>query len=240
MKLVYTPSNHCDAIPFTTPEIIAKVLQCDSSIIKDYIKQNLHDFRKLTSFPKSIYCDVMEENHLNEAQAILLVSRMNKSKTVKALRDELIRQFDAATDELDERKDRREQFRAARQVRTNLMRRLGIKASLHGRYAELAYNFVYGESASIVRYRNGVPAYAQTVDFLTAAEMVELTKAQAVICEHLRAGHDYNYIKAWIKKQRATAESASTDEDVPDLVEDPMFWKYVAEKLRPYFFDISA
>jgi len=223
MELVKTASNHCDATPYTTPEIVAEAAQVSSSTIEAHLKNHAADFHKHGNPHKSKmlrHGEGTAPNHLNEAQTMLLLSYLKDSDNIKALRNEYIAQFSAINSELADRRAQKNRFYTARQERTILMRELDVV----GDYAELAYMMAFGKSSKTVRSEYHIPGHSQAIDYLPTAELSALTDAQVKLSKHLRAGHDYKNIKSLLTQDTAGNEMPS----------DEVLWQFIAKKLIPF------
>lgn len=89
-------------------------------------------------------------------------------------------------------------------------------------------------TASLGTSLNGVPARTQTVDYMTAEDIATLNQAQYDISAYLRKEYSYEQIRALVTPQPLDTNKESTPEDVPGADMGVMFWKFVAENIRPH------
>ena len=236
MNMVHVSSNRCDAVTYTTPEIIAKAAQIDIAVVEGYIQNIYWELCELTSHSNSRHSENNSRNRLNKAQAELLLAHMEKDGSYTSLRDELIRQFDTIIGSLKARKAQRKLFYAARLERIDAMRDLEIASCYHGKYSDLALFMGLGESTRCTRYKYAVPAGKQTVDYLSVQELTALTEAQKDMTKLLCNGYDYEKIRNEVMKRFVEAEEkrATSAKDVPSVEDGAVFWKYVADNVRPF------
>lgn len=203
-KLVIVPSGHCNTIPHTTPAIIAEHTQVSLSVLEALYKSHHADFCKHADSPSKQcyrYCDQAMPEQLNEAQAMLLLALLKNTVPVQAVRIALIEQFNVANKELSMRREQRADYQIALAERNTLLAERGISNSCRPKFTDLAYLIAFDRDSRAVRRENRVPAYDNTVDYMSMDDIFALTSAQEEVSELLRAGKSYEQIRAIVMPQ---------------------------------------
>jgi len=207
-KLVFLEPNKIDAIPFTTSEVIAEFAginyRAAQKTIETY-KSDLEEFGKVrlvvtpsinskTGQSKKIY-------HLNEEQATLLITFLKNTPTVRAFKIALVHEFYRMKTELLTRQVLRQELKPIRRELTDVIQddpnhnEWSFKL-----YTDLAYKAVIGKNAAQIRKERGAKSKAVAVDYMTSAELAQITKKTYQIAALIELGMDYYQVKDVILK----------------------------------------
>jgi Uncharacterized phage-encoded protein len=202
-KLVFLEPDKIDAIPFTTSEVIAEFAginyRAAQKTIETY-KSDLENFGKVrlvvtplinskTGQSKKIY-------HLTEEQATLLITFLKNTPTVRAFKIALVHEFYRMKTELLQRQVLRQELKPIRRELTDVIQddpnhnEWSFKL-----YTDLAYKAVIGKNAAQIRKERGAKPKAVAVDYMTSAELAQITKKTYQIAALIELGMDYYQIK---------------------------------------------
>ena len=211
-NLVFLEPNHIESEPFTTSKVMAEVTGVEHKKIKIAIvkhREPLETFGLLGLYetessggrPEVIY-------KLNEQQATLLITFLKNTPVIVAFKTELVRQFYAMRAELQTRHVRREELKPVRRSLTDVIQeQCSGDQWAYRRYTDLAYKSVMGKNAVQIRKERDAPPRAKAVEYLTADELADVTRAEGQIAVLLDMGMDYVQIKALVMN-RLVAKSA--------------------------------
>ena len=195
-----------------TSKVMAEVTNIRHDKLKSAIsrhKSALETFGLLTRYggessggrPEVIY-------KLNEQQSTLLITFLKNTPVIVAFKTELVRQFYAMRAELQTRHVRREELKPVRKSLTDVIQeQCAGDRWAYMRYTNLAYKSVMGKNAVQIRKERDAPSKANAVEYLTADELADVTRAEGQIAVLLDIGMDYLQVKALIMN-RLAAKSA--------------------------------
>lgn len=199
-SLVFLEPNRMDAAPFTTSIVISKFARVSHKYIKKQIVANRKDFETFGLLgaytTESTGGRPGEYFRLNEEQATFLMTLLKNTPTAVAFKRELVRQFFAMRAELDRRQIRRAELKPIRRELTDAIQ----DRPNHGEwdfkhYTDLAYKHAIGMNAAQLRKVRGADKKAHAVDYMTAAEIEAVARAQAQISVLYQMGMAYEQVK---------------------------------------------
>lgn len=204
-ELVFLEPNKIDSVPFTTSEVIAEFAQIKHHAIQQLLSKHEADFKEFGIFafemrkiggrgrPETIY-------HLNEEQAMLLMTYLKNTPQVRAFKKELVRQFFAMRTELLRRQTFRLELKPIRRELTDVIKEVDDGPWSYKKYTDLAYKSVLGKNAAQLRKERNAPKKAHAVDYMTSDEIAAVTKRQSQIAVLLEMGLDYDAVKNMLSK----------------------------------------
>lgn len=215
--LVYLSPNTKD--PFTTSEVIAECAEVKHHAIQQLIQTHKDDFRSfgVIAFemrkppagskggrPETIY-------HLNEQQATLLMTYLRNTEVVREFKKELVRQFYAMREELQEVRLQKAMRKPIRLGMTDAIQALPDsphKQFKYRQYTDLAYRAVLGKTAKELREERGASRTATASDYMSAAEIEAVSRMENRIAVLLEVGMDYQQVKACLGKMHTLPQTA--------------------------------
>lgn len=202
-ELVFLEPNKLDAVPFTTSEVIAECAGVKHRAVRQLITNHESDFKEfgVLTFemqkppagskggrPEIVY-------HLTEEQATLLMTYLKNTERVRTFKKELVRQFYAMRAELLKRQLRRAELKPIRRELTDIIQEVDDSRWAYKKYTDLAYKSSLGKDAAQLRKARNAPKKAKAVDYMTADEIVAVSKRQCQIAVLLDMGLSYPEIK---------------------------------------------
>lgn len=199
--LVYLSPNTKE--PFTTSEVIAECAGIQHHTVTRLIQQHEEDFKAFGILrfeieeirgrgqPKKNY-------HLNEQQATLLMTYLRNTPVVREFKKELVRQFYAMREELQNVKAVKVERKVIRTEMTDAIKALPDsphKKFKYAQYTDLAYMAALGKSARQLRKERGADKKSIASDYMTAEEITAVTAMENRIAVLLEVGMDYRQIK---------------------------------------------
>lgn len=196
--LVFLEPNKIDSEPFTTSKVVAEVTGIEHRKIKVVIRKHQTDF---DSFGLSALYQAESSGgrpeeilRLNEAQATFLMTLLKNTPVVVAFKKELVRQFYAMRNELLRRQIERATLKPIRREMTDVIQEYDDGKWSYKKYTDLAYKSVLGKNAAQIRKERGTSPKAKAVDYLTADELVAVTKGTYQIAVLLEKTQDYELV----------------------------------------------
>ena len=214
--LVYLSPNTKD--PFTTSEVIAECTGVQHHTITRLIQQHRKDFKEFGILrfeieeikgrgqPRKTY-------HLNEQQATLLMTYLRNTEVVREFKKELVRQFYAMREELQEIRIQKAMRKPIRLGMTDAIQALPDsphKQFKYRQYTDLAYRAVLGKSAKELREERGASKTATASDYMSAAEIEAVSRMENRIAVLLEVGLDYGQIKACLGRMHTLPRAAGS------------------------------
>lgn len=199
--LVYLSPNTKE--PFTTSEVIAECAGIQHHTVTRLIQQHEEDFKAFGILrfeieeirgrgqPKKNY-------HLNEQQATLLMTYLRNTPVVREFKKELVRQFYAMREELQNVEAVKVERKVIRTEMTDAIKALPDsphKKFKYAQYTDLAYMAALGKSARQLRKERGADKKSIASDYMTAEEITAVTAMENRIAVLLEVGMDYRQIK---------------------------------------------
>lgn len=199
--LVYLSPNTKE--PFTTSEVIAECAGIQQHTVTRLIQQHEEDFKAFGILrfeieeirgrgqPKKNY-------HLNEQQATLLMTYLRNTPVVREFKKELVRQFYAMREELQNVEAVKVERKVIRTEMTDAIKALPDsphKKFKYAQYTDLAYMAALGKSARQLRKERGADKKSIASDYMTAEEITAVTAMENRIAVLLEVGMDYRQIK---------------------------------------------
>ena len=199
--LVYLSPNTKE--PFTTSEGIAECAGIQHHTVTRLIQQHEEDFKAFGILrfeieeirgrgqPKKNY-------HLNEQQATLLMTYLRNTPVVREFKKELVRQFYAMREELQNVEAVKVERKVIRTEMTDAIKALPDsphKKFKYAQYTDLAYMAALGKSARQLRKERGADKKSIASDYMTAEEITAVTAMENRIAVLLEVGMDYRQIK---------------------------------------------
>jgi len=211
-NLVFLEPNHIESEPFTTSDIIAQYAEVQHHTITRLIRNHKKDFEFFGKLGFKIRPLLSGQNekvwNLNEQQATLLITYLKNTEPVRRFKKELVRQFYAMRAELQTRHVRREELKPVRKSLTDVIQeRYPEDRWMYKHCTDLAYKAVMGRNAKQIRKERDAPPRANAVEYLTAAELSAVTRAEEQIAVLLDMGMDYIQVKVLLMN-RLAAKSA--------------------------------
>ena len=214
--LVYLSPNTKD--PFTTSEVIAECTGVQHHTITRLIQQHRKDFKEFGILrfeideikgrqqPRKTY-------HLNEQQATLLMTYLRNTEVVREFKKELVRQFYAMREELQEIRIQKAMRKPIRLGMTDAIQALPDsphKQFKYRQYTDLAYRAVLGKSAKELREERGAGKTATASDYMSAAEIEAVSRMENRIAVLLEVGMDYGQVKACLGRMHTLTQAAGS------------------------------
>lgn len=214
--LVYLSPNTKD--PFTTSEVIAECTGVQHHTITRLIQQHEKDFKEfgkvrfqIEPLPGSKTGQKVKTYHLNEQQATLLMTYLRNTEVVREFKKELVRQFYAMREELQEVRLQKAMRKPIRLGMTDAIQALPDsphKQFKYRQYTDLAYRAVLGKSAKELREERGASKTATASDYMSAAEIEAVSRMENRIAVLLEVGMDYGQVKACLGKMHTLPQTA--------------------------------
>lgn len=207
-ELVFIEPGRPSSEPFTTSEVVAMGTGVQHRKVRDAIcryRNELETFGKLAPYQAGFSGGRGRQVDyiLNEQQATLLVTLMKNTPAVVAFKTELVRQFYAMRQELEQRKAARFELKPVRRSLTDVIAANPEHSPWdYNHYTNLAYLATVGMSAAKLRRERGAAPKARAVDYLTADELTAVTKAQERIAVLYDLGLGYEEIKQLLLRGR--------------------------------------
>ena len=215
--LVYLSPNTKD--PFTTSEVIAECTGLKHHAVQQLIQQHRKDFREFgviafemrKPLPGSAGGRPTKTYHLNEQQATLLMTYLRNTEVVREFKKELVRQFYAIREELQEVRLQKAMRKPIRLGMTDAIQALPDsphKQFKYRQYTDLAYRAVLGKSAKELREERGASKTATASDYMSAAEIEAVSRMENRIAVLLEVGMDYGQVKACLGRMHTLPQTA--------------------------------
>ena len=213
---VYLSPNTKD--PFTTSEVIAECTGVQHHTITRLIQQHEKDFKEFGILrfeieeikgrgqPSKTYL-------LNEQQATLLMTYLRNTEVVREFKKELVRQFYAMREELQEIRIQKAMRKPIRLGMTDAIQALPDsphKQFKYRQYTDLAYRAVLGKSAKELREERGAGKTATASDYMSAAEIEAVSRMENRIAVLLEVGMDYGQVKACLGRMHTLTRAAGS------------------------------
>lgn len=213
--LVFLEPNKIDSEPFTTSDIIAERTGNSYRSIQRIIerhKSRLESFGRvrfeITPFETNGGTQKHKIYFLNEPQATLLITFLRNTDIVADFKTELVRQFYAMRNELLRRQIERAALKPIRREMTDVIQAYDNGKWSYKKYTDLAYKSVLGKNAAQIRKERGASPKAKAVDYLTADELVAVTKGTYQIAVLLEKTQDYELVKSLMLSKATPALQA--------------------------------
>ena len=216
--LVYLSPNTKD--PFTTSEVIAECTGSKRDTIQKLIQRHEKDFKEFGQVGFEIRAVRTEDSRgtkhlkvyrLNEQQATLLMTYLRNTEVVREFKKELVRQFYAMREELQEIRVQKAMRKPIRLGMTDAIQALPDsphKQFKYRQYTDLAYRAVLGKSAKELREERGASKTATASDYMSAAEIEAVSRMENRIAVLLEVGMNYGQIKACLGKMHTLPQTA--------------------------------
>ena len=214
--LVYLSPNTKD--PFTTSEVIAECTGVQHHTITRLIQRHEKDFKEFGRVRFEIEpletrggVQMVKTYHLNEQQATLLMTYLRNTEVVREFKKELVRQFYAMREELQEIRVQKAMRKPIRLGMTDAIQALPDsphKQFKYRQYTDLAYRAVLGKSAKEIREERGASKTATASDYMSAAEIEAVSRMENRIAVLLEVGMDYSQVKACLGKMHTLPQTA--------------------------------
>ena len=216
--LVYLSPNTKD--PFTTSEVIAECTGVQRHAIQQLIRQHESDFREFGRVAFEMRpletrggVQMVRVYHLNEQQATLLMTYLRNTEVVREFKKELVRQFYAMREELQEIRIQKAMRKPIRLGMTDAIQALPDsphKQFKYRQYTDLAYRAVLGKSAKELREERGACKTATASDYMSAAEIEAVSRMENRIAVLLEVGMDYGQVKACLGRMHTLTRAAGS------------------------------
>ena len=205
-ELVFLEPNKIDSEPFTTSDIVADSAGISYRSVQRMIEKHqgtIELYGKVrfeitpsgkTKQPKRVY-------QLNEQQATVLITLLGNTPVVVAFKVELVRQFFAMRKELSDRRFEKTDRKLIRRSLTDTIQALALGPWAFKQYTDLAYLAALGKTAKKIREEHGAPPKAVASDYMSAAEISSVKKAESQISVLLEITTDYQQIKSLMMNQ---------------------------------------
>ena len=207
-SLVFLEPNKIDAIPFTTSEVIAEFAGINYRSVQKTIETYRSDLEELGQVRLVVtpvqYARGTNEKkiyHLTEEQSTLLITYLKNTPTARAFKIALVREFYRMKTELLQRQVLRQELKPIRRELTDVIKDdPNHNEWSYKLYTDLAYKAVIGKNAAQIRKDRGAKRKAVAVDYMTSAELAQITKKTYQIAALLELGMDYYQVKDVILK----------------------------------------
>lgn len=212
MNLVELTSKRLDAEPFTTGDIIADYAEITHHAVNQLISQYRMDleefgvlaFEMLKPSRGSIGGRPRKIWHLNEEQAMLLITYLDNTKPVRQFKKALIKQFSAMKRELIERQAKHElgkEFSKTLHEAIKGSPALGEHGHLYININKLVYKQALGVNVNELRQARHIPKADAITNYLSASEADAVRKVKNQITSLLEMKLNYQQIKAALQVQ---------------------------------------
>ena len=210
-NLVFLEPDDLNEIPFTTSKLVAEHGKVRHKNTLDLIRvheDDLKEFGRLAveSRPLKTKGGIQSETgyHLNEQQAMLLITFMKNSKPVVIFKKALVRQFYIMQKELISRKVTRQIGKQAREALTNAIQ--GLPESPHKQmkykhYTDLVYKIVFGKNTKQLKEQFGLGKTDILRNRFTASELERVERLERQVSSLIALDYDYRAIKDIISRK---------------------------------------
>ncbi|MCL2298947.1 MAG: Rha family transcriptional regulator [Firmicutes bacterium] len=208
-NLVFLKPDRLDSEPFTTSEVIVERAGVQRHTVQQLLQKYEADFTSFGSLafqmqvrprPESTGATQLKVYHLNEPQATLLMTFLRNTPQVIAFKKELVRQFYAMRQELTARQVKRSALKPVRRELTDVLKDTGAGQWAYKNYMDMCYLAVLGKTAKTIREERGAPARANATEFLSSAEMEDVTQMTCRAAVFRETGFDYVQTKALLER----------------------------------------
>jgi len=207
-SLVFLEPNKIDAIPFTTSDVIAEFAGVSYRSVQKLIQvheDDLKDFGlvrfEIAAGSHASGTKYSKIYHLNEEQSTLLITYLKNTPPVRAFKKALVHEFYRMKTELLNRQVLRRELKPIRRELTDVIQDdPNVNKWSYKLYTDLAYKAVIGKNAAQIRKERGAKPKAVAVDYMTSAELAQITKKTYQIAALIELGMDYYQIKDVILK----------------------------------------
>jgi phage regulator Rha-like protein len=208
-KLVFLDPDDIKEEPFTTSKVIAEHGKVNHDTVQKLIRtytEDLQEFGKVGFEIRALESGQSEKIYqLNEEQATLLITYMKNTLPVRKFKKALVKQFYIMQKELNGRRVTRQIAKQAREALTNSIQALPEsphKVMKYKHYTDLVYKIVFGKNAKQLRQAYGISEKDSLRDRFTTEENGLVEKLENQVSVLLDLGHDYNFIKTELLKNR--------------------------------------
>jgi Uncharacterized phage-encoded protein len=202
-KLVFLEPNKIDSVPFTTSDVIAEFAGVTRESVQRLIRKFSNDLEEYGLVGFEIRAGTHASGtkyskiyHLNEEQSTLLITYLKNTPPVRAFKKALVHEFYRMKTELLNRQVLRQELKPIRRELTDVIQDdPNVNKWSFKLYTDLAYKAVIGKNAAQIRKERGAKPKAVAVDYMTSAELAQITKKTYQIAALIELGMDYYQIK---------------------------------------------
>ncbi len=204
-QLVFISPNYIKAEPFTTSDVIAEYSEIKHHAIQQLIKKHENDFQEfgkvafeMRASTESVTGQSEKVYHLNEQQAMLLLTYLKNTEPVRQFKKSIVKAFYQMKNELFNRKSNRKELVPIHKDLAEAVKHIPEHPSSkhdYSKYNNLAYMILFGMSAKKLKTERGAGKNAVAADYLSADEMERVAQIKDRICMCLEMGMNYSEIK---------------------------------------------
>lgn len=209
--LVFLGSNLIDEVPYTTDEVIAIHSQNDEKSIKKMIRtyrEDLESFGVLRfeiskpkkgtkgGRPKKVF-------HLNEEQAVLLITYLDNTEPVRLFKMELVRQFFEMKKELMKRQFLKEAEKPIRKNLTDAIKEWDhFNSYAYSQITDLICKAVTGKITRVLKKERGIVGHVSALQLYSSEELEQYQRLENQVISLLELGLTYGEIKEILFKRK--------------------------------------
>lgn len=199
-NIVFIENRISKTEPFTTSEVIAEYTGIEHRKLKTVIHNHLNDFETLgLSTPYKAESTGGRRQiiyRLNEQQATFLITLLKNTPIVVAFKKELVHQFYLMREELMKRQKAHAELKPIRRELTDAIRdRPELDKWAYKSFTDLAYKTALGKTAAQLRKERGTNPKANASEYLTAAELEDISRVSNQIAVLIDLGLNYSEVK---------------------------------------------
>ena len=198
--------------PFTTSDVVAIYAKISHHAIQQMIAKHETDFKEFGKVAFEMRASEGSKTNqsekvyrLNEEQATLLLTYLKNTEPVRKFKKNLVKEFYLMRKELTRRQVLTASRRPIRKDLTDNIRdclpESEHKAMYYMHFTNLAYKLAFGMTASQLRKFRGANKKANASEYMTAEEIVSVTKYESWISVLLEMGYSYEDIKAQLSSR---------------------------------------
>lgn len=205
MDLVTLTSKRLDAEAYTTSDIIAEYAENTRHAVNQLISQYRMDLEEFGVLAFEMLKPIKGGNggrprkiwHLNEEQAMLLITYLDNTKPVRQFKKALVRQFTAMKRELIERQSKYELGKAFNKSLDTAVKdsRIDMHGHEHSTFHRLAYKMALGVDITKLRKSRHIKAGETITTYLSTDEAQAVALINQRIKTLLDVGLNYQEIK---------------------------------------------
>ncbi|MBR0282704.1 MAG: Rha family transcriptional regulator [Oscillibacter sp.] len=214
--------------PFTTSKVIARFAGVQHHAVQQMCAKYRADLEEFGVFafemravkePGARGTKFEKIYHLNEGQAVLLLSFLQNTPQVRAFKKALVMQFQRMKAELTRREVNRAKALPARRTLTDAVRDClpdtPNKSRWYKIYTDFAYRVALGMDAAHIRKERGADRTANAIEYLTSDEMKAVEKVSGQIAVLIEAGMSYQEIQDVLCRRNGAALRDGEESNTP-------------------------
>ncbi len=209
-------SEYIKAEPFTTSDIISEYAKVENRSIKKLISRHEDDLSEFGSVsfeiaprPHKKGATIEKVYHLNEQQAMLIITYLKNTEPVRNFKKALVHSFFVMKQELTKRQIARGEMKKVHKDLAEAVKLIPPHNSSkydYSKYNSLAYILAFGCSAAKLKKRRNARPDSNAIDYLTSDELELLYTIKDKICLCIEMGMGYQETKERLKASLSKRE----------------------------------